>query len=100
MGTENNVGAAPGTLGAVVGLVAVRPSPRFATHCRSFPDSVGRAFMFADSSGHCHGQYQIGNPVSPAPDGAIGAVQRDDGSWWWVVESNKELGTKTPEANR
>ena len=55
--------------------------------CRTFFHGKETVFQFTDMySSHVYGEYQIGNPVSRAPDGCLGAVLMKNGSWNWVVK--------------
>lgn len=46
----------------------------------------GDVVRFTDKTGHIHGEYQIGNPFSPAPANAIGAAKLN-GAWYWITQN-------------
>lgn len=71
-----------------VSLQPFTDNPKFADRCRYEPRRGGVVFSIMDGS-HVHYQAQVGDLVSPAPAGAIGAVLKA-GEWYWVIESISE----------
>ncbi len=73
---------------------------KFADTVRNYFDGHGERFDFLDRSGHIHGEYRKGCPVSPAPDDAIGAVKIGE-SWFWVIRgAEKEMRDLHNSAHR
>ncbi len=63
---------------------------KFADHCirtQARESHWGDIFEFRDHTGHLHGSFQIGNSISPAPLGTVGAVWTD-GEWYWVIRDD------------
>lgn len=58
----------------------------FAVKVEITDDKDGRIFKFVDHTGHAHGYFQEGNPLSSVPENVAG-VLKYDGWWFWMIRA-------------